>query len=163
PERGQRRVAPADRRLAREDGPEAVLVSEVLELGARVGDCREHRGAPAGPRQEVVGVRTRLEGRPGLRGGEEERPPEIEFLVVRPARARVRRGEAVEPGAAEAAPRPLRRERRAAHPAQDDVVGLVVERFGETANVVELLLDAYRLVEPAEPLRLAAVRPDGGI
>src|SRR5262249_7743470 len=81
----------------------------------------------------------------------------------RPDRARMRRVEDVEPVDAEAAPQHLRRERRAAHPAQDDVVDFVAERLGETANVVELLLDAQRLVEPAEPLRLAAVRPDGGI
>ena len=41
PERRERRVPPADRRLAREDRSEAALAGEVLELRARIGDGDE--------------------------------------------------------------------------------------------------------------------------
>src|SRR2546421_8128744 len=75
----------------------------------------------------------------------------------------MRRVEDVEPVGAEAAPQYLRRERRAAHPTQDDVVDLSVERLCEAADVVELLLNVQRLVEPAEPLRLVAAGPRRGV
>ena len=163
PERGERRVAAADRRLAGEDAAEAALAGEALELRARVGDGRE--AVPALPvlLPEVVGVGARLEGRAGLRRRDEERPFEVELLLERADRAGMRRVEHVEPVDLEAAPQHLRRERRAAHPAQDDGVDLVVQRLGEAANVVELFLDVQRLVEPAEPVGLVAAGPRRGI
>ena len=75
----------------------------------------------------------------------------------------MRRVEDVEPVDVEAAAQHLGGERRAAHPAEDDGVDLVVERLGDAADVLELLLDVQRLVEPAEPVRFVASGPDRGV
>jgi len=66
PERRQRRVAPADRRLAGEDLEEVALASKTLELGARVGDRHEELAAAAVSLPEEVEVGARLQGRPRL-------------------------------------------------------------------------------------------------
>src|SRR5204862_2952681 len=60
-------------------------------------------------------------------------------------------------------PQHLGAERRAAHPAEDDVVDFLVQRLGEASDVAEPLLDMQRLVEPAEPLRLVAAGPYGRV
>ena len=159
PERGERRVPAADRRLAGEDGPEAALARKALELRARIGDGAEQLRVLAGLLPEVVGVGARLERRAGLRGRDEERPLEVERLLERADRLRVRRVEDVEPVDREAAPQHLRGERRAAHPAQDDVVHLLLEVFCQADDAAEPLLDVERLVEPAEPVRLVAAGP----
>ena len=75
----------------------------------------------------------------------------------------MRRVEDVEPVDAERAPEHLRRERRAAHPAEDDGVDLVVQRLREATDVIELFLNMKRHVEPAEPMRLITAGPDGGV
>ena len=113
----------------------------MLELGARVGDRGETAAALARLLPEVVGVGTRLERRAGLRGRDEERPLEVERLLERADRPRVRRVEDVEPVDREAATQHLRGERRAAHPAQDDVVHLLLEVFCQADDAAEPLLD----------------------
>ena len=67
PERGERRVAAADRRLAEEDAAEAALAREMLELGPGVGDGAELLHPLAGLLPEVLEVRARLERRARLR------------------------------------------------------------------------------------------------
>jgi hypothetical protein len=71
----------------------------------------------------------------------------------------VRRVEDVEVLGAE--PHHLRREARAAHAEQDDLVG--VDAGGELHELVDPLPHARRLVEPAEPLRLVTPGPDRGV
>ena len=163
PEQREGRVAAADRRLAGEDGTEAALAGEVLELGARVGDRGEAVAALAGLLPEVVGVGAGLERRPRLGGGDEERPLEVELLLECADRPRVGRVEDVKPVDVEGAPQHLRGERRAAHPAEDDVVDLLSEGLGEANNLTELLLDVQRLVEPAEPAGFVAPGPYGRV
>ena len=92
PERRQRRVAAADRRLAVEDAQEAVLVREALEVGARIRDRRELPAAL----EEVRRVRARLQRRSRLRSGEEERALGVDLRLERADRLRVRRVEDVE-------------------------------------------------------------------
>jgi hypothetical protein len=163
PERRERRIASADRRLAGEDRAKAALAGEVLELGARIRDRAEPFAALAGLLPEVVGVGARLERRAGFRGRDEERPLEVQLGLERADRPRVRRVEHVERLDAERPPQHLGSERRAAHPAQDHVVDLAVQRLREASDVTQPLGDVQRLVEPAEPLRLVAPGPRRGI
>src|SRR5581483_1177196 len=163
-ERRERRVAAADRGLAREHMPEAALCSEPLELGARVGDRDELRAPAAAPLPEVIRVRPGLERRAGLRGGDEDRPPELDPLFERADRARMRRVEDVEALDAERPAKHLRGETRPAHAEQDDRVDVLVgERVGEALELTDPLCHEARLVEPTEPLRLVPSRPDGRI
>src|SRR6266852_947680 len=62
-------------------------------------------------------------------------------------------------------PHHLGSERRAAHPEHDEVVDRTRgdNLVRELEHLVELLLHAKRLVEPAEPLRLVAAGPDGRV
>ncbi len=115
PEHRERRVAAADLGLAREDGPEAALVREPVEVGAGVGDRRELRAAAAGPLPEVLEVGARLDRRARLRGGEEERLLEVDGALEPPDRLGVGRVEDVERLDVERPPQHLRRERGAAH------------------------------------------------
>src|SRR5262249_61444075 len=85
PERRERRVAAADRRLAGEDPPEAALPGQAFELGAGVGDRGKQLRTLAGLLPEVVRVRARLERRPRLGGRDEERPLGVEILLELPA------------------------------------------------------------------------------
>jgi hypothetical protein len=163
PERRERGIASPDRRFAGEDSAKAALAGEALELGARIRDRTEPVAPPAGLLPEVVGVGARLERRAGFRGRDEERPLEVQLGLERADRPRMRRVEDVKPVDAERPAQHLGRERGAAHPAQDDVVDLVVQRLREAADVTELLGDVQGLVEPAEPLRLVASGPRRGI
>ena len=119
PEDGERRVAAADRRLAGEDGPEAALARERLELRARVGDRHERSPRAAGALPEEVEVATGLERRPRLRGDEEERASG-RALLERADRGGMRRVEDVEAAPPRTSPQDLRREARAAHPEEHD-------------------------------------------
>ncbi len=164
PERRQRRVAAADRRLAGEAVPEAALLRQDLQRGARVRDRDEPLASPAGLLPEVVRVRARLERRARLRGGDEQRALEIDLRLERPDRPRVRRVEDVERGGAERPPQHLGGEARAAHPEQDDrVEPLLRDRVREGRQLPDPLAHLPRLVQPAEPLRLVGAGPDGGV
>src|SRR5207248_2586040 len=163
PERRERRVPTADRRLPREDRPEAALLREPLERRPRIGDRDELRAPAARLLPEVVGVRARLERRAGLRGRDEERPREVELRLELADRPRVRRVEDVEVRGVERAPQDLGREAGAAHPEQDDVVELLDDRVGELDELARLRTDARGLVEPAEPLLLAGRGPGGRV
>src|SRR5439155_14433855 len=155
PERRERRVATADRRLARDDPCEAAFPRQLLELGAGIGD----RGESASTRKEVVELAAGLERRAGLRGRDEERAVAVELLVEAGDRARMRRVEDVEALDAERAAEDLWREARAAHPEQDGVV----EVPGKRLVLVEPLEHPARLVEPPEPLRLVVPGPDSRV
>src|SRR5581483_11458714 len=160
PEERERGVAAADRRLPGEGRAEAAVAGDSLELRARVGDRRPLRPARRAP-PEVVGVRAGLERRSRLRGGEEERPLEVEPRLEGGDRAGVRGVEDVEAVAAERAPEDLGRERRAAHPEQHDVVEQAGDVLDEREHDLDVLAPPAGLVEPAEPARLVAARPDG--
>ena len=163
PERRERRVAPADRRLAVEDRPEAALLRERLERRPGVGDRHELSASPAGLLPEVVGVGAGLERRAGLRRREKERPLQVELRLERPDGLRVRRVEDVEERRVERPPQDLGREARAAHAEQDAVVELLERRLGELDELLRPRPHPRRLVEPAQPLVLAGVGPDGGV
>ena len=156
-ERRERRVAPADRRLAREHRGEAALARELLERRAGVGDRAELIAVSTRPFPEVVGVRARLERRARLRRGDEQRTRDVELRLEIADRLRMRRVEDVERLLPKRAREHLGRERRAAHAEQHDRVEAVDDRVGELQQQVDVLPHAPRLVEPAEPLPL--VRP----
>ncbi len=158
PERRQRRVAPADRGLARHDLQEAVLLREPLEVGPWIGD-RDERAALGG---EVGGVRARLQRRAGLRRGDEERLAHVQRVLEATDRRGVRRLEHVEVLGAEQPAQHLGRETRAAHAEEHDVL-VAGRELGCAREVVALLAHALRLVEPAEPPRLVRSGPDGRI
>ncbi len=159
PERGQRRVAAADRRLAREDRPEPAPAGELLQGRAGIGD-RDPLLAVRRALPEEVHVRAGLEGRPRLRRGDEQRPPEVEAIEERADCARVRGVEHVQPLAAEGAAEHLGRKRRPAHPEQHHLVEPPVDVVGQREEEVQVLAAPRRLVEPAEPARLVFRRPD---
>ncbi len=128
PERRQRRVAAADRRLAHEDGGELPLLGERRELRAGIRDRDPLLAARREP-PEVVGVGARLERRAGLRRADEQRVLEVELLAESADRLRVRGVEHVEGDRPEGAPQHLGRERRASHPEEHDRVA-AVRRLG---------------------------------
>ena len=163
PEHRERRVAAADLRLAGEDGPEATLARDALELRAGIGDRDELGAAPAGLLPEVLEVRTRLEGRPRLRGDDEERPLELEAGFEPANRSRMRRVENVERLDLERPAEHLGREARAAHAEQHRVVELLARAGRERVQLVHLRPDPGDDVEPAEPTILVAAGPDGGV
>ena len=117
PERRQRRVAPADRRLAGEDArkPRSRASCSSAEPGSVIAtNCSPAPRASRSSRvcERVSSVVARLRGR------DEERALEIELRLERADRLRVRRVEDVEALGAERAAQHLRRERRAAHAEQ---------------------------------------------
>ena len=160
PEHRERRVAAADLRLAREDGAEAAFVREIVQLGAGIGDRGELRAAAAGLRPEVLELRARLDRRARLRGGEEERPLQVDVPLEPADRLRMRRVEDVERLDVERPPQHLGRERRAAHTEQDAVVELLARRLRERVQLVDVASHARDDVEPAEPVILVRVGPE---
>ena len=155
PERRQRGVAAADRRLARDD-LHAALGRQLLERRAGVGDDEKAVSAPADPLPEVVEMAARLDRRARLRRDDEQRVVELEP----PDRRRMRRVEHLERRPVEAA-EDERREARAAHPADDDTAE--APALAERLELGDPLAHPQRLVEPAEPVRLVAPRPDGRV
>src|SRR5512133_3919610 len=109
--------------------------------------------------EEIGELRARLERRSRLRGGDEESPAQVELLLETPNRSRVSRVEHVQPVRPERAADDLRRQARAAHPEQDDLVEVTWKSF----QLVDPLEHARGLVEPAEPLGLVGAGPDGRI
>jgi hypothetical protein len=161
PEHRQRRVAAADRRLAREH-PRTARARELLQRRAGIGDRDETVASLAAPPEEVV-VRAGLERRPRFRGDDKERPGEVERIGEPPDRLRMRCVEHVETRGAEPAPEHLGRERRAPHPEEHHVVDLGGDAAGELRDLPHALAHSQRLVEPAEPVGLVAARPDGRV
>ena len=161
PEQRQRRVAAADLGLAREGGAEAALVREPLELRAGVGDRGELSAAASRPLPEVLQVRARLERRARLRGGDEERPLELELLSSAADRRRMRRVEHVERFRRErraAAPRARARSRpsRAGRSSSNCSIAASANAFSSSIS----RRDSADHVEPAEPAILAGVGPE---
>src|SRR5205823_285397 len=112
----------------------------------------EPLAALAGLGPEVVGVAPRLEGRPGLRGRDEQRALEVEALVRLPDRRRMRRVENLERARLERLREHVRREARAAHAEEDECV--------DHPGRGHVLDEAQEVLEPAEPLRLVAAGPE---
>ena len=160
PEQRERRVASADLRLARERRAEPPLLRQLLELGAGVGDRRELGATASGAVPEVLQVRARLDRGARLRGREEEGALEIETALEAPDGGRMRRVENVEGLDRERAPEDLRRERRAAHPEQDEVVELLARRLCEGVQLRDARTDPADDVEPPEPAVLAGAGPE---
>ncbi len=115
--------------------------------------------------REVVEAYLRgLERGARLRCGHEQRVLEVDRRLERADRLRVRRVEHVERLAAEGAPEHLGGEARAPHPEQHDrVEPLVGDGVRERGELLDPLAHAARLVEPAEPFRLAGAGPDRGV
>ena len=110
---------------------------------------------------EVVHVRARLERRARLRRDEEQRLPEIEPSLESPDGLRVRRVEDVEALRPEGPPQHLGREARAAHACQDDIgEAVLVHTTGERLELLDALLHAQGLVQPAEPPVLVGPGPE---
>jgi hypothetical protein len=159
----QRGVAPADRRLAGEHGPEAPFLGQPLELRAGIGDRSELVAALPGTLPEEVEVRTRLERRPRLRGSDEQRPTEIDGLRQPPDRLRMRGVQHMEPISTERPAEDLRGQAGTTHPQQDGVVDVGGDAGRELRELVEALAHPERLVQPPEPLRFVVAGPDGGV
>ena len=170
PEVGERRVAPADRRLAEEDASEAVGLGDPLHLRARVGDRDEAapdlRGTDGRlrPLEEVLLEDVRLERRARLGRDDEERPREIHGRLERPDLRGIGRVEDVELGpagdATEGQLENFGAEARAAHSEQDDVAeARLPDVFGGAAEFVETAELLIHDPEPAEPPRLVPPGP----
>jgi hypothetical protein len=86
---------------------------------------------------------------------------EVDRVLDRADRGRMRRVEHVEALDAEGPTEHLGREARAPHAEQDDrIEPLVGDGVGEGLELGDTLAHATRLVEPAEPLRLVGARPE---
>ena len=129
PEVGHHRVAAADLRVVAEHPPEAVLLGQLLERAARVGDRHELRPVPARLLEEVAEVRQRLDRPARLRRDEEERLRDVDGALELGHRAGIGRVEHVQPQPvlqrAERAPDHLGPEARPAH-AEQRAVGEAV-------------------------------------
>src|SRR5882762_9441828 len=170
PEVGERRVAPADRRQAEEDAPEAIGLGDPLHLRPRVGDRDEAapdlRGTDGRLHalEEVLLEDVRLERRARLGRDDEERPREIHGRLERPDLRGIGRVEDVELGpadeAAEGHPEDFGAKARAAHAEHEDVAeASLPDVFGGAADVVDTAELLVHDPEPAEPPRLVAPGP----
>ena len=110
------RVAPADVRVAGERPPEAVLVRQLLEARAGVGD-RHEVGAVLGERPEVREQRQRLDRAAGLGGDDEQRALRVDRALHR-ARSSPRRSSRAR--AAAAPPRLRTKQRRSTSGASEE-------------------------------------------
>ena len=149
----QRRVAPADRGLPRDDGDPA-LACKCLERRAGIGDDEERRGFPSASLPEMVEMTAGLHGRSRLRRDDEERA----VVDLHPAkRSRMRRIEHLEARPGQPSD-DERREARSSHPTDDDTLPPV--RHDEAIELLCPLTHPQRLVEPAQPVRFVVARPD---
>ena len=168
----QGRVAPADRREAVGDVAKALLLGQLLELGAGVGDRDEaSRGLLGADRlphalEEVLLEDVRLERRAGLARDDEDGAGEVELAL---ARAHLRGVGGVEDAqlgmavtARESERQQLRAEARAAHAEQEHVLeaGLLRRRARSRSSRSECASWSSATSEPAEPVRLVRPRPE---
>ena len=161
-ERRQRRVAPADRRLACEDAHAAPL-RQLLEGRARIRNGDELVAMPTCLFPEVLEVRERLERPAGLRRDDEHRLAQVERLLGVPDHRGVRGVEHVQLLCAERALQHLGGQRGTAHAEEDERVEPAAGSSGELDDLARALPHSLWLVEPAEPLVLVRAGPDRAV